>query len=148
MCHGPEQYRTPNHRHQRNKCPRRRAVRRYSDGDSSTSPASKKWFGTRQMGWPQRWPDSGCPARFPRPAIFVTHSGGDMCVRRITMYEVESNSGVESVDQVPAEIIARFREFRDQVGSRTVLPWSEHCTECVWPTCYSTCEFYSPREDG
>ena len=64
------------------------------------------------------------------------------------MYEVEASRGVESVDQIPAEILARFLEFRDQLSSRTVLPWSEHCTECVWPTCYSTCEFYSPREDG
>ena len=64
------------------------------------------------------------------------------------MYEVEASRGVESLDQIPAEILTRFLEFRDQVSSRTVLPWSEHCTECVWPTCYSTCEFYSPREDG
>lgn len=31
---------------------------------------------------------------------------------------------------------------------RTVLSWSEHCTECVWPTCYSSCELYVPRVDG
>jgi FkbH-like protein len=64
------------------------------------------------------------------------------------MYEVEANRAVESIDQIPSEVRARFLEFRDQVSSRSVLPWSEHCTECVWPTCYSTCEFYSPREDG
>jgi FkbH-like protein len=29
-----------------------------------------------------------------------------------------------------------------------VLPWSEHCTECVWPTCYTTCDLYTPRQDG
>src|SRR6202035_3732967 len=38
--------------------------------------------------------------------------------------------------------------LRDSILERTVLPWSEHCTECVWPTCYSTCDLYSPREDG
>src|SRR6202035_3225783 len=38
--------------------------------------------------------------------------------------------------------------LRDSILERTVLPWSEHCTECVWPTCYTTCDLYSPREDG
>lgn len=31
---------------------------------------------------------------------------------------------------------------------RTALPWGEHCTECVWPSCYSTCDLYEPRPDG
>jgi FkbH-like protein len=38
--------------------------------------------------------------------------------------------------------------LRRGVVLRTVLPWGEHCTECVWPTCYSTCDLYSPRHDG
>jgi FkbH-like protein len=64
------------------------------------------------------------------------------------MYETEANIKKESGDQIPAEIAAKFRELEDAVLERTVLPWSEHCTECVWPTCYSTCDLYSPREDG
>jgi FkbH-like protein len=64
------------------------------------------------------------------------------------MYETEANRGKESVASIPAEIISQFRELKDFVLGRTVLPWSEHCTECVWPTCYSTCDLYSPREDG
>ncbi len=64
------------------------------------------------------------------------------------MYETEANSSVESPAQIPAEVLRSFEHLRGQVRSRTVLPWSEHCTECVWPTCYSTCEFYSPRPDG
>lgn len=64
------------------------------------------------------------------------------------MYETEANVKRESVDQIPPEIAARFRELNGIVAERTVLPWSEHCTECVWPTCYSTCDLYSPREDG
>jgi len=64
------------------------------------------------------------------------------------MYETEANPKSESPDQIPAEILKRFAESKASVKSRTVLPWSEHCTECVWPTCYTTCDLYSPREDG
>jgi FkbH-like protein len=64
------------------------------------------------------------------------------------MYETESNRRVESADQIPAGILSAFKHRKETVMARTVLPWSEHCTECVWPTCYSTCDLYSPREDG
>lgn len=64
------------------------------------------------------------------------------------MYEAEANNKVESVSQVPPSVVTKFREFRSKVIERTVLPWSEHCTECVWPTCYTTCDLYRPREDG
>jgi FkbH-like protein len=64
------------------------------------------------------------------------------------MYETEANGQRESSDQLPAEIVEQFRQSEETVLERTVLPWSEHCTECVWPTCYSTCDLYSPREDG
>ena len=63
------------------------------------------------------------------------------------MYETEANNTVESVDQIPFEIISVLGELEGKILARTVLPWSEHCTECVWPSCYSTCELYSPRED-
>ena len=63
------------------------------------------------------------------------------------MYETEANNTVESVDQIPFEIISVLGELKGKILARTVLPWSEHCTECVWPSCYSTCELYSPRED-
>jgi FkbH-like protein len=64
------------------------------------------------------------------------------------MYETEANSLAEAIEQVPAKIVGKFVEFREKVIARTVLPWGEHCTECVWPTCYTTCDLYSPREDG
>ena len=64
------------------------------------------------------------------------------------MYETEANSLAESPEQIPAEVMRSFERLRGKVRSRTVLPWSEHCTECVWPTCYSTCELYTPRPDG
>lgn len=63
------------------------------------------------------------------------------------MYETEANHKTESCDQIPPEILRQFHS-EGTIVERTVLPWSEHCTECVWPTCYSTCALYSPREDG
>ena len=64
------------------------------------------------------------------------------------MYEVEVNNSVESIDTVPADIVKRFEEGRENISSRTILFWREHCTECAWPTCYSTCELYVARQDG
>jgi FkbH-like protein len=64
------------------------------------------------------------------------------------MYETEANNKKESAEQIPAEIAAQFGQLKETVLERTVLPWSEHCTECVWPTCYATCDLYSPRKDG
>ena len=64
------------------------------------------------------------------------------------MYETEANVAIESAEQIAPEILTAFGSLGTQVVMRTVLPWSEHCTECVWPTCYTTCDLYSPREDG
>jgi FkbH-like protein len=65
------------------------------------------------------------------------------------MYETEANSRSESSSLLPAAVLARFAELgSDRLLARTALPWSEHCTECVWPTCYTTCDLYSPRQDG
>src|ERR1700733_9771887 len=64
------------------------------------------------------------------------------------MYETEANRKTESQECIPAEVLQRFTESKTSVLRRSALPWSEHCTECVWPSCYSTCDLYSPREDG
>ena len=64
------------------------------------------------------------------------------------MYEAEVNSGFESIDTLPAAVVKRFSELRSEVKARTILPWGEHCTECASPTCYTTCDLYSPRMDG
>ena len=63
------------------------------------------------------------------------------------MYETEANFKSESASQLSPEALAEFADLRGKIVARTVLPWSEHCTECVWPTCYTTCDMYSPRED-
>ncbi len=64
------------------------------------------------------------------------------------MYEVEVNDKVESVAALPGAVTAQFAETRHRVQARTTLPWGEHCTECNWPVCYTSCELYSPRIDG
>ena len=63
------------------------------------------------------------------------------------MYETEANDRVETLEQIPAAVQDRFRELNGTIQARTLLPWGEHCTECVWPSCYTTCDLYSPRED-
>jgi FkbH-like protein len=64
------------------------------------------------------------------------------------MYESESNTSTASDREIPADVIARFAESRTMVARRSLIPWGEHCTECVWPTCYSSCDLYRPRLDG
>jgi FkbH-like protein len=64
------------------------------------------------------------------------------------MYETEVNHRIVSGEEIPKNIEQQFGGLSKLVLARTVLPWSEHCTECVWPTCYKTCDLYSPREDG
>lgn len=64
------------------------------------------------------------------------------------MYESEANYILGSIQEIPTEVVQRFAESRRTVTARTLIPWGEHCTECVWPTCYSTCDLYSPRRDG
>jgi FkbH-like protein len=64
------------------------------------------------------------------------------------MYETEANHKIESGSQIPKDVALAFAELNRKILARTVLPWSEHCTECVWPTCYTTCDLYSAREDG
>jgi FkbH-like protein len=64
------------------------------------------------------------------------------------MYETEANTRVEGSEQIPAAIAERFRELSGVVSARSVLPWGEHCTECVWPTCYTSCDLYEARDDG
>ena len=64
------------------------------------------------------------------------------------MYESEANPGFTRGGEFPAEMLARFSESRKTIVRRTLIPWGEHCTECVWPTCYTSCDLYQPRIDG
>lgn len=64
------------------------------------------------------------------------------------MYESEANWLTGSAEEIPPEGLARFAEARAAITARSLIPWGEHCTECAWPGCYSTCDLYVPREDG
>ena len=48
---------------------------------------------------------------------------------------------------LPAEIAERFEALSTQIVSRSTFLWGEHCTECGFPDCYSSCSFYTPRQD-
>jgi len=64
------------------------------------------------------------------------------------VYEPEVNTGTEAAESLDAAVLAQFAEYRERVAARTLLPWGEHCTECVWPVCYTTCALYERRADG
>lgn len=64
------------------------------------------------------------------------------------MYEAEINQPSVLETALPAAIRNAFRSPPKTIKGRTVLPWGEHCTECVMPSCYRTCDLYVPRKDG
>jgi FkbH-like protein len=48
---------------------------------------------------------------------------------------------------MPADVRAEFLQTRAAVRHRSAIAWEEHCTECAFPSCYSSCALYTPRED-
>jgi FkbH-like protein len=51
-----------------------------------------------------------------------------------------------SID-LPEQALQRFRELGDAIDARSQIVWGEHCSECGFPHCYSTCAFFTPRKD-
>jgi FkbH-like protein len=64
------------------------------------------------------------------------------------MYESEVNLKIESSSVVPENVLTKFLEYKTEYSHRSTILWGEHCTECNFPSCYSTCELYSPRIDS
>lgn len=66
------------------------------------------------------------------------------------MFEFEqSDRAIPRRQNHPTLDPAIQKEFgRERIRSHSVMNWGEHCTECVYPTCYQTCSFYQPRPDG
>ena len=64
------------------------------------------------------------------------------------MYEAEINKARESANQIPRPIRQKFETKSRTITHRSVLRWSEHCTECALPACYQTCGLYEARKDG
>lgn len=63
------------------------------------------------------------------------------------MFEREIQRTRLSSKELPPEIAKRFTELRGLITHRSLIPWAEHCSECAMPSCFQTCEFYSPRAD-
>ena len=63
------------------------------------------------------------------------------------MYET-ADSIPRDVPALPAGIQQKFRELAGMVDARSLIVWGEHCSECAYPTCYTSCAFYTPRRDG
>lgn len=64
------------------------------------------------------------------------------------MYESEANIIVESSSTIPDNILTQFIKYKTKFSHRSTMLWGEHCTECNFPSCYSTCDLYSPRIDS
>lgn len=64
------------------------------------------------------------------------------------MFEFEQSDKNANVThpKMPATHLGSFGPER--IASFSTLSWGEHCTECAFPTCYTTCSFYQPRPDG
>jgi FkbH-like protein len=62
------------------------------------------------------------------------------------MFEIEFADNVLDAKILPAEVREQFARPR-QITHIGRITWEEHCTECSWPHCYSTCDLYNPRSD-
>ena len=49
---------------------------------------------------------------------------------------------------IPNEVLSNFSETYNSLKEMSFLHWSEHCTECAMPQCFTTCNLYTPRIDG
>jgi len=64
------------------------------------------------------------------------------------MYEVEiEHSWLSAQDCLPPDVKAKFTEPRT-LTHISAVQWEEHCTECSWPSCYTSCDLYNPRNDA
>ena len=63
------------------------------------------------------------------------------------MHETVIDQSYASDVQIPDNVLNLMVSNALRVTQRSSLLWAEHCTECVWPSCYSTCALYTPRSD-
>ncbi len=65
------------------------------------------------------------------------------------MYEFQIGHGKQrAARELLGEVAEYFVDHDSAVTARSVDLWEEHCTECAWPDCYSSCELYEARMDG
>ncbi len=48
---------------------------------------------------------------------------------------------------LPPQVVADMQAVRARIVSASQIVWGEHCSECAFPSCYSSCAFYAPRAD-
>ncbi len=48
---------------------------------------------------------------------------------------------------LPPEVASQLSQLAASVVARTQIVWGEHCSECGYPACFSSCAFYAPRSD-
>lgn len=63
------------------------------------------------------------------------------------MIESVIGDGARARLDVPEQVASGFAEVAQALTARAGLVWGEHCSECAYPICYSTCAFYTPRGD-
>ena len=66
------------------------------------------------------------------------------------MFEFEQCDRTIPSGQRPLALDPKIQEEfgPDRIRSHSVMNWGEHCSECVFPSCYQTCSFYKARPDG
>ncbi len=61
----------------------------------------------------------------------------------------ESEVYLKSVQEtLPQGVYDKFLSTYNSIQERSILHWTEHCTECSIPHCFKTCDLYSARIDG
>jgi len=63
------------------------------------------------------------------------------------MYET-IDSTTRATILLPPDVLAKFDELASRIEARSLIVWGEHCSECAYPSCYTSCAFYTPRRDG
>ncbi|WP_445163058.1 HAD-IIIC family phosphatase [Mycobacterium sp. Dal123C01] len=63
------------------------------------------------------------------------------------MKEVVFGELARTVITLPTEVAGAFAATQAALAMRSAIIWGEHCSECAFPSCYSSCEFYTPRID-
>ncbi|MDA0675100.1 MAG: hypothetical protein O3A88_01830, partial [Proteobacteria bacterium] len=63
------------------------------------------------------------------------------------MFETEISFSHFDPGELPPDVRDKFAETARLVARRSQIRWTEHCSECAAPACFSSCVFYDPRPD-
>lgn len=68
--------------------------------------------------------------------------------RGLAMKETVALENAQAQMVLPVAMAHARAATYDLIQERSMIVWSEHCSECAAPTCYTACSFYTPRPDG